>query len=483
MRVQTIAALVLAFVTSAAAPALATLAQAGPPVFVYKIGVNGQVGFTTNIPEPSLFNAMTTVLGAATPPSSALLSSSSTFGGSAGTNTDLTQSANQLLGTALLTCTTTADFMFTNTPDCSSAAGSVAGAVNEFIAVQSWPFYVDSGTASNVNNGTFAFETTSDDGSWLVLAPAAFTYAQPANFQAVTGLTAGAAVVNNGNTQGATSAQGDAAIAAPKSGATCASNLYWLTWEYYEVEGGASVIEYSWEPPGDLARVAPTQSVVYGQVTKSGTGTANETVSVSVNGGTATTLKTDLNGCYGFNAASSTAAQSITLVATDTASAQTQTQIVSLASGNSLVQNFAFPNGPPNVALYKRITKVVTGGITTVPTPDPTNPTGVLGTSSYTAGVQSGSVITYTIYFANTGTLKAQGATAAVGPSFTDAIPTNTTLVAGSPAFSCCTNPTATTTATLTTGTSVTYAMSAPLAPLTVPGAVQGNFSFSVTVK
>ena len=472
---------IFALVLGCTAPAAATLSEAGPPVYVYRLAANGDTGFT--YVEPSLFNADPNAFDVATPPASALLGNSSTYGGSLATSTDLTQAANQLVGTTLLTCTTTAVFEYTNTPDCDAAAGSTATAVNEFAAVQSWPFFVDSGTASNVNNGTFTFETTSDDGSWLVLGPASFTYAQPANFQHATGLTAGTAVVNNGYTQSATSRTGTAAITAGAAGSTCASNLYWLTWEYFEVEGGQSSIEYSWQLPGAGALSAPTQAVVYGQVTKSGTGKSGETVSASVNGGAATTLTTDVNGCYGLNVASSTAAQSISLTAKDTASGQTQTQIVSLASGNALVQNFAFPLGPPSVSLYKRITKVVTGGITVVPTPDPTNPTGVLGTSNYAAGVVSGSAITYTIYFANVGTLQAQGATSAVGPTFSDAIPANTTLVAGSPAFSCCTYPTATTTATLTTGTSVVYTMNAPLAPLTVAGAVQGNFSFSVTVK
>jgi len=472
-----------ALVASASAPAFATLAEAGPPVFVYKIGLNGQATLSSNVAEPSLFNVMSGVLGVATPPASALLSSSSTFGGSLSVNTNLTASTTQLLGTVLLTCTAT-DFKLTNSPECVAAAGSVSGSVNEFVAAQSWPFYVDSGTSSNIPSGAFVFETTSDDGSWFVLAPAPFTYAQPANFQNATGLTAGSAVVNNGNAESSpASVQGSAFISAAASGGSCASNLYWLTWEYFEIQGGAASIEYSWEFPGAEARTAVTQGVVYGQVTKSGTATSGESVSVSVNGGTATTLKTDVNGCYGFNAASSTAAQSVSVTATDTASGQTQTQIVSLSSGNSIVQNFAFPNGPPDVSLYKRITKVVTAGATVVPTPDPSNPTGVLGTANYSAGVQSGSVITYTIYFANTGTLQAQGTTAAVGPSFSDSIPANTTLVAGSESFTCCTNPTATTSATLTAGSAVVYAMAAPLAPLSTPGGVEGNFAFSVTVK
>jgi uncharacterized repeat protein (TIGR01451 family) len=431
----------------------------------------------TNAVEPSLFNAEASAFGVATPPVSALLSSASTFGGSLGAPVDLTQTANQISGSALLTCTTTADFMYTNTPYCDAAQGSVAGAVHEFVAVQSWPFYVGSGTASNVNNGTFTLETDSDDGSWLVIAPAAFTYAQPANFQHATGLTAGTAVVNNGNVQSLASATGTVSIAAAGTGSTCASNLYWLTWEYFEVEGGSSAIEYSWQLPGAGARTTPTQGVVYGQVTKSGTGTSGETVSVSVNGGAATTLTTDTNGCYGYNLPPSASAASVSLTAKDTASGASYTQVVSSASGSSIVQNFAFPLGPPSVALYKRITKVVSGGITTIPAPDAGNPTGVLGTVNYSAGVKPGDAITYTIYFANAGMSNA------VGLALSDTIPTHTTLVAGSPAFTCCSYPTATTTATLTTGAAVQYALGAALAPLTVAGTVQGSFSFTVTVN
>ena len=477
-------ALALSFLSLAqtARPAVAALAQAGSPVYVYQVSANGLSPFAT-YSEPSLFNAAATGFGVTTPPPSALLSSASTFGGSLGAPVDLTQTANQMYGTALLTCTTTTYFMYTNSPYCDAASGSVAGAVYEFAAVQSWPFYVDSGTASNVNAGTFTLETDSDDGSWLVIAPAAFTYAQPGNFQNATGLTAGTAVVNNGPVQSLTSKTGTVTIAAAPSGGACANNLYWLTWEYFEAEGGQSEIEYSWQVPGAGARTTPTQGVVYGQVTKSGTGKSGETVGVSVNGGATTTLTTDVNGCYGFNLPPSASAQSVSLTAKDTASGQTSTQIVSDTSGNAVAASFAFPLGPPNVALYKRITKVVSGGVTTVPPPDAGNPTGVLGTVNYTAGVKSGDAITYTIYFVNTGGFNAQGATSTIGPTFTDAIPANTTLVAGSPAFTCCVNPAATTTATLTAGTSISYAMSAPLAPSTVSNAVQGSFTFTVTVN
>jgi uncharacterized repeat protein (TIGR01451 family) len=460
----------------AGGPAAAALSQPGSPVYVYQLTGGGLTVFS-NATQPSVFNAAANAFGSALPPVSALLSSTSTFGGSLGAPVDLTLPANQLAGTAILTCTTATDFMYTNTQGCSAAAGSVAGAVHEFVAVQSWPFYVDSGTASNVRNGTFTLETDSDDGSWLVIAPAAFTYAQPGNFQNATGLTAGTAVVNNGNVQALTSTTGTVSIAAAGAGSACANNLYWLTWEYFEVEGGQAAIEYSWQTPGAGALSTPTQGVVYGRVTKSGTGKSGETVSVSVNGGAATTLTTDVNGCYGYNLPPSASAQSVSLTAKDTASGQTYTQIVSSLSGSAVVQNFAFPLGPPNVALYKRITKVVSNGVTIVPPPDAGNPTGVLGTVNYAPGVKPGDALTYTIYFVNT------GATSALAPAFSDTIPANTTLVAGSPAFTCCSNPTASTTATVTTGAALTFTMNAALAPSTVAGAVQGSFTFTVTVN
>ncbi len=474
--VRALLAIAVTLAAQAGLPASAALSQPGAPVYVYQLSGGGLTVFS-NAVEPSLFNAAATAFGSATPPAGAFLSSASTFGGSLGAPVDLTLSANQLAGTALLTCTTTADFMYTNTPDCDAASGSVAGAVHEFVAVQSWPFYVDSGTASNVNNGTFTLETDSDDGSWFVIAPAAFTYAQPGNFQNATGLTAGTAVVNNGNVQSIASKTGTVSIAAAGAGSACASNLYWLTWEYFEVEGGQSAFEYSWKPPGAGALTTPTQGVIYGQVTKSGVGKSGETVSVSVNGGAATTLTTDVNGCYGYNLPPAASASSVSLTAKDTASGQTYTQIVSDASGSAVVQNFTFPLAPPSVTLYKRITKVVSNGVTTIPPPDAGNPAGVLGTVNYTAGVKPGDAITYTIYFTNA------GASNAVGPALSDAIPANTTLVAGSPAFTCCSYPTASTTATLTTGASVTYSLNAPLAPATVAGAIQGSFTFTVTVN
>jgi uncharacterized repeat protein (TIGR01451 family) len=467
---SSIAASAFLFALSAFAPlaASATVSLAGPPVYVYEDAGNGQTAFPVYV-EPSLFNSATTGVGAATPPSSTLLGNTSTFGGSPTAPYDTT--SNPLAGEIVLSCpSSTTDFKYPNTTTgCAAATGSVAGNVREFIAVQSWPFYVGATGSATLTPGTYTFETDTDDGSWVVIAPAAFTYAQPANFQYATGLTAGTAVVAAGNLQAPTQITGTTTFAAPASGATCASGLYYETFEYFEAQGGGAAIEYSFEKPGATTFTQVPQDVIYG-------------ISYTANGGTATTLTTDTNGCYGIDLAPSTSAQSVAITATDTSTGQTQTQTDSATSGNAVVQNFAFPN-VPSITLYKRITKVVSGGVTTTPANDANNPTGVSGTVSYTAGVKSGDQITFTIYFVNLGTLQAQGTTALTGPTFTDPVPANTTLVANSESFTCCSNPTQTATGTLTANTSVSYAMSTPLQVTTLKTGVQGNFSFTVTVN
>jgi uncharacterized repeat protein (TIGR01451 family) len=458
---------------------LATLTQTGPPVYAYRANFNGEVAPNAQN-DPGTFNAQTNVFGSATPPAADLTGSTSTFGGSPGTATDITTVANEVTGSALLACSA---FLYTNTgPYCAAAAGSTLTNVNELVLAQSWPFYVGSGTSSNVNPGTFSVETSSDDGSWMVLGPAAFTYSQPANFQGATNLTAGKAVVNNGKVQSYTSVTGTFNVAA----GNCAANVYWLTWEYYEAEGGEADFEYSWKPPGSAALGQVTQGVVWGQVDRNGTPAAGDTVSVSVPGGTAQTVTTDANGCYGYNYTPFAGTQTITVTATD--NSQSATQTASLAIGNVQQLNFNFA---PKLTLYKRITKVVTLGPTPgptttaqtiVPTPDPSNPTGVTGTANFLPGVYPGDIITYTIFFANAGTLKASGTTLATGPTFTDNVPANTTLVAGSPTFTCCSNPASTIGATITTtAAAVNWAMQLPL-PVS-SGGIQGNFVMSVKVN
>jgi uncharacterized repeat protein (TIGR01451 family) len=461
--------------------AFATLQANGPALYAYKAAYNG-TGDPGGPSQPSTFNAQTNVFGATVPPASALTGSTSTFGGSPGATVDLTTNANLVTGAAQIACLL---FTYTNgTGLCAAANGSTITNVSELVLVQSWPFYVGANTSSNVNPGAFGAETTSDDGSYLVLAPAAFTYAQPANFQGATGLTAGTALVNNGFVQSATSRTGSFAVGA----GNCAANLYWLTWEYFEAEGGQAAIEYSWKPPGATAYGQVSQGVVWGQVSHNGTPTGGDTIVVSVPGGTSATLTTDANGCYGYNYTPFAGAQTITVTAT-TGGAQSSSATTSLTMGNVQQVNFNFA---PKLTLYKRITQVVTYGATPgpattpqtiVPTPDPTNPAGVTGTSSFLPGVYPGDTIAYTIFFTNTGNLKATGTSLTTGPTFSDSIPANTTLVAGSPSFTCCTNPTSTIGATIaSTASAVTWAMASPL-PVSSTGGISGTLALQVKVR
>jgi hypothetical protein len=270
--------------------------QPGPPVSVYRLAVDGLTDPTggQNEPEPSVFNALSGAFGAAAPPAGALLSSRATFGGAPGTGVDFTE--NQVSGTVELQCVF---FEYQSaTGSCPAALGATRKGqdVHEFGAVQSWPFYVGDGASSNLIPGAYTFETTSDDGSWLVLAPAAATFAQPGDFQGTSGLVAGTAAVDNGYVQGATSRSGTIAIGAQ----SCAASLYWLTFEYFEVLGGGASMEYSWMVPGTSALQQATQAVVWGRVTRGGAPVAGQAVSVA-SGGNSQALTTDSGGCYGYN--------------------------------------------------------------------------------------------------------------------------------------------------------------------------------------
>ncbi|MBV8281517.1 MAG: hypothetical protein JO347_05565, partial [Candidatus Eremiobacteraeota bacterium] len=360
--------------------------------------------------------------------------------------------------------------------------------VFDFAIVQSWPFYVDTGAASNVNNGNFTGETTSDDGSWLVLAPAAFTYAQPGNFQGATGLTAGTAMVTNSADQPPTSKTGTFHV---NTQAACANNLYWLTMEYDEAEGGDAQIEYSWQPPGAGALGRPTQAVVYGQVRYLGTGTAGESVQVTDPNGGTHTLTTDANGCYGYNYAAYNGTQGVTITATESVHGSgSAASTVNLPVGGAIRQDFDFP--PPNVQLIKRITQVKTYGPTPgpattpqtiTPTPDPGSLPGVNGTANY-AGFFPKDAVTYTIYFRNIGGFPA-GAGGA-GPTFTDVLANPLVYVAGSQTFTCCASPVVSIGANFTqAGQTLKWAMTAPLPtpnPAGTAGPIQGNMSYQVTV-
>jgi uncharacterized repeat protein (TIGR01451 family) len=453
----------------------AGLAANGPPVLVYKPGFNGTQSPATET-EPSLFNALAIVFGAATPPAGALVSAASTFGGNPTTYLDITAAANQVSGTAIVSpCT---DFGYTNANGCVAIAGSTPTSVIEVVMAQSWPFYVGTAPSSNVNPGTFAFQTSTDDGSWLVLAQASFTYAQPGNFGGATGLAAGTAVVANGSVHSNTAVSGSATIAAS---ASCASNLYWLTFEYYEAVGGQAGFEYSWRPPGSAALGQVTQAALYGQVTYNGAPLAGATVSIPLPAGGSASVTSDSNGCYGYNftptwtGTATIGAVSATSAALGVTKTSAATQVT---EGASTVVNFAV--NPPSLTMYKRITQIARAGtIITVPN-DPSNPAGVLGSSNYPS--RPGDQLTYTIYYSNSGDVKAVATGApTAGPQITDTL--NSPLVAVSASMTCANPPSGNPagSAPVISGSTITWSLTSPL-PANTAGGIQGCVSLVADV-
>ncbi|MBV8365584.1 MAG: hypothetical protein JO194_03710 [Candidatus Eremiobacteraeota bacterium] len=468
---------------AAAVAASAAVNGPGPVAYVYETTFNGVATGPTG-PDPANFN--TQVWGSATPPAGSLLGSSSTFNG---TLINMLTAGNQFAGTQLWTCNATLFTYCVGTQAVGSTVGN-ASQVFEFIIVQSWPFYVDSAGASNVTNGNFTGETTSDDGSWMVLGPAAFTYAQPANFQGATGLTAGTAMVDNSANQAPTSKTGTFKVAVQ---AACANNLYWLTMQYDEAEGGDAQLEYSWQPPGAGALGTVTQAAVYGQVRYLGTGTSGESVQVTDPNGGTHTVTTDSHGCYGYNYAPYSGTQPVTITATETVHGSGSiASTVSVPIGGAIRQDFDFP--PPKVELTKRITQVKTYGPTPgpattprviTPTPDPGSLAGVNGTVNYQPGFYPKDVVTYTVYFRNIGGYPAQGP-GGVGPTFSDILANPLVYVASSQTFTCCASPVVTIGAAFTqAGQTLSWAMAAPLPtpnPAGTAGPIQGNTSYQVTV-
>jgi hypothetical protein len=474
-------AVALALVCACAVVALAAVNGPGPPAFVYETTFNGTAAGPLGS-DPAHFN--TTVWGAPAPPAGSLLAQSSTYNGAL---INMLTAGNQFAGTQLWTCNAT---LFTFCTGASAVGSTVGNAtqVFEFAIVQSWPFYVDSGAASNVNNGNFTAETTSDDGSWLVVGPTALTYAQPANFRGVTGLTAGTAVVDNSADQAPTSKTGTFHV---NRQAGCGDNLYWITMEYDEAEGGDAQLEYSWQPPGAGALGQVTQAVVFGQVRYLGTGTSGESVTVTDPNGGQHTLTTDANGCYGYNYNPFSGTQPVTITATETVNGSgTASSTVSLPIGGAIRQDFDFP--PPNVQLFKRITRISTLGPTPgpattpniiTPTPDPGSLTGVLGTVNYKPYPKD--ILTFSIYFRNIGGFPAQG-TGGIGPTFTDVLAAPQAYVAASQTFTCCASPVVTIGAAFTqAGQTLKWAMAAPLPtpnPAGTAAPIQGNMSYQVTI-
>jgi len=479
-RLRTLAT-ALALVAMCAVVASAAVNGPGPPVFVYETTYNGTAAGPTGA-DPAAFN--TTVWGSSAPPAGSLLAQTSTY---SGTLINQLTAGNQFDGTQLWTC---APARFTYCVGANAVGSTVGDAaqVFEFAIVQSWPFYVDSAGASNVNAGTFTGQTTSDDGSWLVLGPAAFTYAQPANFRGATGLTAGTAVVSNSANQPPTSKTGTFKV---KVETACGDNLYWFTMEYDEAEGGDAQIEYSWRRPGAGALGQATQAVVYGQVRYLGAGTAGETVVVTDPNGGTHTLATDAHGCYGYNYNPYSGTQPVTITATETVNGSgTAAATVNLPIGGAIRQDFDFP--PPNVQLFKRITKISTLGPTPgptttpdiiTPTPDPGSLGGVLGTVNYKPYPKD--ILTYSVFFRNIGGFAAQGP-GATGPTFTDVLAAPQVYGAGSETFTCCASPVVSIGATFTqVGQTLKWAMNAPLPtpnPAGTAAPIQGNMSYQVSI-
>lgn len=149
---------------------------------------------------------------------------------------------------------------------------------------------------------------------------------------------------------------------------------------------------------------------------------------------------------------------------------------------------------PATVQLYKRITQVISYGptpgpttapITIVPTPDPSNPAGVGGTATFARGFYPNDLVTYTVYFANTGLGPAMGP-AGSGPTFSDPLSAFLSYVASSQTFTCCTSPATSIGATFSVaGSTLNWKMASALPTPSPSGAgapIQGSFSFQVKI-
>jgi uncharacterized repeat protein (TIGR01451 family) len=149
---------------------------------------------------------------------------------------------------------------------------------------------------------------------------------------------------------------------------------------------------------------------------------------------------------------------------------------------------------PAVVQLYKRITQVVSYGptpgpttapVTIVPTPDPTSPPGVAGTTAFARGFYPRDVVTYTVYFTNTGLGPAMGA-AGTGPTFSDPLSAFLTYVPSSQTFTCCTSPAASIGATFAqAANTLSWHMASPLptpSPSGTAAPIQGSFSYQVQI-
>jgi hypothetical protein len=300
---------------------------------VYALPINGSTDPTpATANDPAAFNSSSMAYGQPSPPVSNLLGTQTAFNGAFSPSTfsssgfDFTLPGQQPIG---VTATCGGGFTFGNTTCAADGTGT-----KEWIAVQTWPFYVGASGSSNLVPGSYSFEGAADDDVWLVLAPAAFTYAQPGpSFAGVTGLTARTAVVNRHgvNSYGATPAS-TVSIAAGAG----AANLYWITMQYVELVGGGASLSYGWRPSGTEVFGGVTQAVVYGQVTVGGSPASGVLITVTDPDNGTHTLATDANGYYGYNFSQF---GSVTVRATSGTSQQTTLLVT---PGQAALRSFAF---------------------------------------------------------------------------------------------------------------------------------------------
>ena len=150
----------------------------------------------------------------------------------------------------------------------------------------------------------------------------------------------------------------------------------------------------------------------------------------------------------------------------------------------------------PFMTIWKRITQIVRSygnstPQTITPTPDPGSSPGLLGTASNT-NIDPGDLVTYTVYFSNTGTASACGSasgggTCSGGPDIQDLLSPNYVYQTGTQSFTCCSSPTSTNSATFSTsvqgqGTLLDWTMASPISQASSTNAIEGSLTYQVKV-
>lgn len=150
----------------------------------------------------------------------------------------------------------------------------------------------------------------------------------------------------------------------------------------------------------------------------------------------------------------------------------------------------------PFMQIWKRITQIVRSygnstPQTITPTPDPGSSPGLNGTAS-TTNIDPGDLVTYTVYFSNTGTANACGAASGGGsctggPDLQDLLSPNYVYQTGTQSFTCCSNPTSANSATFSTavqgqGTLLDWSVANAIVPAGSTNAIEGTFTYQVKV-